>query len=273
MAVSLISQEKAYRAYMEFFDIAERNRRWHPINDIPWGKIDFAKNTEEKAICVETFCGVELYIPDYTANGFNLTRSIFGHAWFQANWGYEESKHGLCFREYLIQSGLRSPAQYAEFEQKIFAKVWNLPFHTRRQMTCYGALQESATFLIYRSQLKKARQEGDEVLEKIFSYISRDEGAHMGFYIKVLQLELEDDREGTLADLAHVVYHFQMPGIGLIPEYDRRLGVDGVGISPQQFLKKGIFPVLKAIGTSRRELVKMLHKNKTQIYQPKPELL
>ena len=273
MAVSLISQEKAYRAYMEFFDIAERNRRWHPINDIPWEKLDFAKNTEEKAICVETFCGVELYIPDYTANGFNLTRSIFGHAWFQANWGYEESKHGLCFREYLIRSGLRSPTQYAEFEQKIFAKVWNLPFHTRRQMTCYGALQESATFLIYRSQLKKARQEGDEVLGKIFSYISRDEGAHMGFYIKVLQLELEDDREGTLADLAHVVYHFQMPGIGLIPEYDRRLGVDGVGISPQQFLKQGIFPVLKAIGTSRRELVKMLHKNKTQIYQSKPELL
>jgi acyl-[acyl-carrier-protein] desaturase len=84
----------------------------------------------------------------------------------------------------------------------------------------------------------------------------------MGFYIKVLQFELEEDREGTLADLAHVVYHFKMPGVGLIPEYDQRLGVDGVGINSQQFLQRGIFPLLKAVGTSRQELVRLLHKNK-----------
>jgi acyl-[acyl-carrier-protein] desaturase len=268
MAISSISKEKAYRAYMEFFDVAERNRRWHPMTDIPWEELDSSKNTEEKAICIETFCGVELYVPDYTANGFNLTRSIFGHAWFQANWGYEESKHGLSFREYLIQSGLRTPEQYAEFEQKIFSKIWNLPFHTRRQMTCYGALQESATFLIYRNQLKKAQQEGDKVLEKLYFYVSRDEGAHMGFYIKVLQLELEDDREGTLEDLAHVVYHFKMPGVDLIPEYDQRLGVNGVGISSQQFLEKGIFPLLKAVGTNRRELLKLLSKKNAPNVSP-----
>jgi acyl-[acyl-carrier-protein] desaturase len=40
----------------------------------------------------------------------------------------KESKHGPTFREYLIASGLRTEEQYAEFEQKIFAKVWNLPF-------------------------------------------------------------------------------------------------------------------------------------------------
>jgi acyl-[acyl-carrier-protein] desaturase len=257
MAVSQISKEKIYRAYMEFFDVAERTRRWNPMNDIPWDKIDHSNNTEEKAICIETFCGIELYVPDYTANSFNLTRSIFGQAWFQASWGYEESKHGLSFREYLIRSGLRTPDQYADFEQKIFSKVWNLPFHTRRQMTCYGALQESATFIIYRNQFKKAKQEGDEVLKKIYFYVSRDEGAHMGFYIKVLRLELEDDREGALKDLAHVIYHFQMPGIGLIPEYDQRLKVEGVVISSQQFLEKAVFPLLKAVGTSRRELVKL----------------
>lgn len=262
MGASLTHKEKIHRAYMEFFDVAERKRRWHPLNDIPWEKLDPSKNTEEKAICAETFCGVELYVPDYTAQGLNLTRSTFGLAWFEANWGYEESKHGLTFREYLIRSGLRTEEQYTQFEQQIFAKVWNLPFHTPRQMTCYGALQESATFLIYRAQLEKARQEGEEVLEKIYFYVSRDEAAHMGFYIKVLQLELEDDPEGTLSDLAHVVSHFQMPGVGLIPEYDKRLGVNGVGISSQQFLQKGIFPLLKAVGTSRKELVRILHQKK-----------
>jgi acyl-[acyl-carrier-protein] desaturase len=249
---------------MEFFDVAERKRRWHPFNDIPWDKLDPSQNTEEKAICAETFCGVELYVPDYTANAFNLTRQIFGLAWFEACWGYEESKHGLTFREYLVRSGLRTEEQYAEFEQKILAKVWNLPFHTPRQMSCYGALQESATFLIYRVQLEKARQEGDEVLEKIYSYISKDEAAHMGFYIKVLQFEMEEDREGTLADLAHVIYHFEMPGVGLIPEYEERLAVEGVGITSQQFLQKGIFPLLKAVGTNRREMVRMLHQKKNQ---------
>lgn len=262
MSTSLNSQEKIYRAYMEFFDIAERKRRWHPFNDIPWDKLDPSKNTEEKAICAETFCGVELYVPDYTAQGLNLTRSNFGLAWFEANWGYEESKHGLTFREYLVRSGLRTEAQYADFEQKVFAKVWNLPFHTSRQMTCYGALQESATFLIYRARLEMAKQEGDEVLEKIYFYISRDEAAHMGFYIKVLQLNVEDDREGSLSDLAHVVSHFQMPGVGLIPEYDQRLGVNGVGISSQQFLQRGLFPLLKAVGTSRQELVKLWNSKK-----------
>jgi acyl-[acyl-carrier-protein] desaturase len=264
MTATLTHREKMYRAYMEFFDVAERKRRWHPFNDIPWDKLDPSQNTEEKAICAETFCGVELYVPDYTANAFNLTRQIFGLAWFEACWGYEESKHGLTFREYLVRSGLRTEEQYAEFEQKILAKVWNLPFHTPRQMSCYGALQESATFLIYRVQLEKARQEGDEVLEKIYSYISKDEAAHMGFYIKVIQFEMEEDREGTLADLAHVIYHFEMPGVGLIPEYEKRLAVEGVGITSQQFLQKGIFPLLKAVGTSRREMVRMLHQKKNQ---------
>lgn len=262
MAVSIASREKAYRAYNEFFDVAERKRRWHPFNDVPWEKMDRSKHSEETAICLETFCGVELYVPDYTANGFNLTRDIFGHGWFQANWGYEESKHGLVFREYLIQSGLRTLEQYYAFEDQIFGKVWKLPFHTRRQMTCYGALQESATYLIYQAQKEKAKQEGAELLETLFFLISRDEAAHHGFYKKVIQLEIEDDRDGTIADLAHVIANFQMPGVGLIPEYDERLKTAGVAISPDHFLQQGIFPLLKAVGTSRREIIAVLQKKR-----------
>jgi hypothetical protein len=42
----------------------------------------------------------------------------------------------------------------------------------------------------------------------------------------------------------------------LIPEYDERLEVLGVGISPQYFLQHGVFPLLRAVGTSRAELIK-----------------
>src|SRR5262249_41505035 len=102
----------------------------------------------------------------------------------------------------------------------------------------------------------KAKLNGNETLEKIYFLISRDEAAHRGFYQKILQFEMEEDREGAMADLANVVFNFQMPGVGLIPEYDERLRVLGVGISPQYFLQHGVFPLLRALGTSRAELIK-----------------
>ena len=53
-----------------------------------------------------------------------------------------------------------------------------------------------------------------------------------------------------------------MPGVGLIPEYDERLKVAGVAITPDEFLQRGIFPLLKALGTSRRELIAALQKRR-----------
>lgn len=268
MGATLTQREKIYRAYCEFFNTADKKRRWNPFNDIPWEKINPTLNTEDDAICLETFCGVELYVPDYTSNAFNLTRNLFGAAWFEASWGYEESRHALAYREYLIRSGLRTEEQYNAFEDKIFSKVWKLPFQTRRQMNCYGALQESATYLIYASQREKARRNGNEVLDKIYFLISRDEAAHRGFYQKLLQFELEEDREGALEDLAKVAFNFQMPGVGLIPEYDERLKVLGVGLSPQYFLQHGIFPLLRAVGTDRAELIKASRRARAKDVAP-----
>lgn len=262
MAASEKMREGVYRAYLEFFDVAERKRRWHPLNDIPWEKVDRSRIGEEDAIRVETFCGVELYVPDYTANGLHLTRRSFGLAWFEASWGFEESKHGLVFREYLVRSGLRTEEQVQAFEDQIFSKVWTLPYPNIRQMNAYGALQEAATYLIYRAQRQAAIERGDEVLEKMFHFVGRDEAAHLGFYRQVLELEMAEDREGTIADLAHVVSRFEMPGVKLIPEWEKRMAVPGVAISSEHFLQAGVFPLLKSVGTSRRELVHALQRSK-----------
>lgn len=261
MGATLSQREKMYRAYCEYFDTAEKKRHWNPLSDIAWDKIDRSKNTEEDAVCLETFCGVELYVPDYTSNAFNMTRHMFGAAWFEASWGYEESRHALVYREYLIRSGLRTEEQYEEFEGKILGKVWKLPFQTRRQMNCYGALQESATYLIYAQQRDKAKRNGNEVLENIYFLVCRDEAAHRGFYKKILEFEFEEDRDGALTDLAHVVFNFVMPGVNLIPEYEERLQVEGVGITPQYFLQHGVFPLLKSLGTSRSELMKYYRRS------------
>lgn len=264
MAVSRARKQKMYRAYMEFFEIAEKKRRWNIWDDIPWNKLNPELNDESDAVRVETFCGVELYVPDYTAQGFNFARDIFGQAWFAANWGYEESKHALVFREYLIRSGLRTEDQYLDYEEQILSKVWLSPAASMRQTAIYGAFQEIATYHIYHQQYQKALRDGNEVLARIVHYVSRDEAAHCGFYRKVVAMDMEDDPQGTMEDLAMIVSNFQMPGALLIPDYETRVLTEGVGLTKEQFMMHAIFPTLRQFGTTRGELVKVMRARRAR---------
>jgi acyl-[acyl-carrier-protein] desaturase len=252
MTVSM--REGSYRLYLDYLETAETKRRWNIFNDIPWDELDISKTTAKTAACIETFCAEEMYLPDYTANGLGLVRTSFGPAWFQACWTFEESRHGLVFREYLTRSGLHTDAQFAKLEAEVFANVWSLPFTTPRQMACYGALQEGATFLAYRAQRERARAAGDKVLEAIFHLVGRDEAAHGGFYRSLVELELAHDRAGTVDDLAFVLANFKMPGDGLIANYRERLLASGAGISPRVFLQRVVLPMLSTLGTTRDEL-------------------
>lgn len=259
-------REQMYRDYMEFFEHAEKHRRWNPMNDIPWDLLersggrerivnDRSAADENTAVCLETFCGVELFIPDYTKNGLNISRDIFGQAWFHLCWGYEESKHALAFREYLLRSGLRTLDQYMDYEEKVLETEWQMPFSSNREMACYGALQEIATYLIYASQREQHRRDGNETLARVFELVGRDEAAHASFYRKFMRFEFQEDPEGTAEDLAHVISHFEMPGASLVPEFEQRLNVDGVAISKQLFMERGIMPTLKFIGMTRRDML------------------
>src|SRR5262249_16037811 len=146
-----------------------------------------------------------------------------GQAWFQANWAYEESKHALTLSEYLVRSGMRTQEQMFDLQNQIFAKEWNLPFNTPRQMTFYGCVQEMATFVIYGKHREGAAAENDECLRTIYDFIARDEIAHCRFYQGVIKILLDEDRMGTLTDMAQVFANFQMPGVGIVPEYDSRI--------------------------------------------------
>jgi len=248
-------EEKIYNEYMTFFEKAERERRWNVFTDIPWDKVN-RDASEELALCAETFCSVEMYLPDYVAGGINLVRKYFGQAWFQANWAYEESKHSLTLMQYLLRSGKRTEEQMADLQNRIFDKQWNLPFHTPRQMTFYGCVQEMATFVIYVKHRERAAQEGDECLREIYDYIARDEIAHTRFYQGVIKVLLEEDREGTLADMAHVFANFEMPGVGLVPDYDERiLKMREAGIDRSVFIQKVYLPILKYLNVSRHDML------------------
>ena len=250
----MTAKEKFYRVYMDFFEIAERKRRWNLFEDVPWDKLSVRSNTEQRAIRIETYCAEEMFLPDYTVGGIELLRGVFGLAWFQAAWSGEEARHGLVFREYLLRSGLRTQQEVDELEAGVFARTWEAPFATRRQMSCYAALQESATYLAYRAQKDRAELEKDATLEAIFFLVSRDEAAHAGFYRAMIEIEMAEDRVGTLADLANVITNFKMPGDGLIPNYHKSLRIGGGGISPRTFLTRAVLPLLKQLGATRDEL-------------------
>jgi acyl-[acyl-carrier-protein] desaturase len=149
---------------------------------------------------------------------------------------------------------MRSDAQINALDEMVFSRDWIPPFATVRQMSCYGALQEGATYTAYKAQKEKAEREGDVVLKAIFTYVASDEAAHAGFYRKVVEIEMAADREATIRDFAHVLANFKMPGDGLIPHYHERLKVGGGGITARQFMEGVVLSTLRSLGITRAEL-------------------
>ena len=98
-----------WQLFRDFFDLAERRRRWRVADDIPWNECNPALKPVIADV-VETFCAVELYLPDYSAKILPKVRHSKSRSWFYANWGYEESKHSLVLQEWLMRSGHRTAA-------------------------------------------------------------------------------------------------------------------------------------------------------------------
>jgi acyl-[acyl-carrier-protein] desaturase len=163
-----------YRVYLDFLETAEKKRRWNIFDDIPWDKLDIAGASDATAQRIELYCSEELYVPDYASRSLEMVRANFGMSWFQNCWAFEETRHGLVFREYLTRSGKCSQAEFATLADEVSARPWDLPYATMRRMVCYGALQEGATYAAYKVQKDKARDAGDQVLEAIFHFVVRD---------------------------------------------------------------------------------------------------
>ena len=253
--ISRALREKFYRAYWEFFEHAERSRRWSVTEDVAWDAVEKEGKNDTLALCAETFCGVEMYLPDYIITNLESVRGSFGRTWFGANWGYEESKHALVLREYLRRSGNRTEDQLFDYEEKILSQRWDRPFPTERQMTAYAAIQERTTFVIYKKQEKRCMQAGATGLAGIYKLIARDEMAHTRFYEDMMELHLAEDRQGTLEDVAHVFRNFKMPAGDLVPDYDSRVEVmREAGIDRGVFLTEVWAPCLKALKLTRHDL-------------------
>lgn len=257
---------KLYQSFTTFFDKAEQERRWNPYRDVPWDRIN-PETPAFVATCAETFLGVESFLPDYIRQGLEVVRaSSWAQRSFAANWGYEELKHSIGLMEYLLRSGKRTQEQMFDFQSQLMVEQWKRPFDTARQMTIYGSFQEMATFVIYLRHEALAKQYNDEALAAVYRFNARDEIAHAHFYEDVVKVYLEEDREGTLRDIAHVAQHFEMPGVGIVPDYDARIELMRAHghVDRDIFLQKVYFPVLKYLGVTRQELVDIAKRERTE---------
>ena len=141
--------KRIYDLFRDFFDRSERKRRWSIRDDIPWDQCNPALNPAIADV-VETFCAVELYLPDYLSKTIPQVRNHRGRAWFFANWGYEESKHALALETWLLESGNRTYDEIRGFEETILSREWDLTYEDPLDMMLYTSFQEFATGLNYR---------------------------------------------------------------------------------------------------------------------------
>ena len=250
-------EPRLWALYRNFFDQAEKSRRWRIREDIPWSECN--PNLDPAiADVVETFCAVELYLPDYTGKILPVIRHSKGRTWFYANWGYEESKHSLALGDWLLKSKHRSEEQMADMEEMVFAREWNLPTDCPLGMLAYAMVQEHATFINYRNLRNRIKERGgDPALEKLLRFVSTDEAAHHAFFKKCMEMFVEIDRDGSIEALKRVLNQFQMPAIhDLLDENAKRIArVRELEIFNEEIFFTEVYePVIRGLGIERIEM-------------------
>ena len=271
-------EEIFHESFLRYFKNAEEKRRWNIERDIPWEKATGVAS-DLTAQIVESFSAVEMYLPDYTHKIMTLIRRSRGRAYFQANWGYEESKHSLVLEEWLIRSGKRTYEQVRAFENELLGAEWDLPFETPRQMIIYTMVQELATAINYTNLRRRAEDEKDEVLSRTLRWVSADESAHYNFFRKSVKAYLLLEPEETVADLKFVFDNFAMPAHALIPDWEKRgEAIENAGIyGPKMYLAKIRRPILddlnigrtmlKAAGLPDKEADELADKNEAAVVE------
>jgi len=259
--VSATLENRFYDLYLEYFHKAEAHRRWNLLEDIPWNQIS---RTPDPAVTkiMEAYMAVELYLPDYTSKILHLIRRSRGRAWFQANWGYEESKHSLALEMWLTRSGSRTDEEIRGFEEEILSREWMLPYESPLEMIVYTVFQEYATKLNYHGLRRAAQESNDPALDKVLTLLARDEVAHFEFFKNGVLIHMEQNRDKVVETLNHIIKTFRMPAQDIIPDWDSRdqLIRDMHIFDDRIYMREVVGPVLKALKVSREELREARHR-------------
>jgi len=247
---------RIYQLFRDYFDKAEKKRRWSIKDDIPWKECNKSLPRSISDV-LETFSAVELYLPDYLAKLIPQVRTNRGRSWMLANWGYEECKHSMAFEDWLLHSGSRSEEQLADLEANVFSYDWNLPYDNARGMVCYTMIQELATAIHYENLKKIVHAEGGcPALERTLQLVAIDERAHADFFRRLVSLYLEDDRDATLEQLRRVFNTFAMPAVHMLADSQQRMTeVKELRIFDEEtYLYEVCEPILAKLGLTRKDM-------------------
>ena len=245
-----------YRVFRDYFDLAEKKRRWNIRDDVPWAQCNRSLNPA-LADVVETFCAVELYLPDYLSKLIPQVRANRGRAWMLANWGYEECKHSMVLEDWLLRADMRSDEQIADMHNEVFSHEWDLPYDNARGMLVYTVFQEVATRIHYIRLADIVRREGGcPALERALHLVAIDEAAHGDFFRRLVSIYLEYDRPGTLEQVRRVVNTFRMPSVHLLSDGKQRMNeVKDFNIFTDEIFFSQVYqPVMTRLGIHRNEL-------------------
>lgn len=258
-------EKQIWLLYRDFFDMAERRRRWSICDDIPWNQCNRNLNPAIADV-VESFCAVELYLPDYTSKILPVVRSSRGRVWFYANWGYEESKHSLVLHDWLMRSGHRTEEQLDDLDKMVFAGQWNLPHDSHLGMLAYAMVQEHATWLNYRNLRQRVQEQGnDPALAQLLLFLAVDEKSHHVFFRQCVELYLKHDRPAMLDQLRRVMNNFAMPAIHEFADSHKRIaGIKALEIFNEDMYYREVYlPLLAQLGIERSEMRQRLPVKKS----------
>ena len=258
-------KKRLWPMFLDYFNKAERRRRWNVEEDIPW---DTANNRHPPAIAtiIESFCAVELYLPDYVAKALPMIRTNRAWAWTHINWGYEEAKHSIGLERWLIRSGCRTEEQMTDLQDRLFQHEWNLPQDSAAGMLVYAMTQELATWLNYRNLRRHVNEQDDPALYKILGFVTVDERAHHSYYFEIVKVFLEIDRPGTINLLRRVIGGFSMPAVDYLAD-SRQLRADirSMKIFDEDiFYQEVVMVLLDGLGISRAEFRERKAPRKSQ---------
>jgi acyl-[acyl-carrier-protein] desaturase len=248
------TRAKIWQAYRDFFDVAEKKRRWNVRDDIPWD--DCNPNLDPViADVVQTFCMVELFLPDYLSKQLPQVRANKGRAMMLANWGYEESKHSMVLNDWMLKGKHRTEEQIADMETSVFEREWSLKYNDPLATVVYTMVQEVATRVNYRN-LRKAAGGRCPALDQVLEFVQIDEAAHGHFFRQVVSIYLEEHRAETLERIRMVLNTFTMPADHLLADGRQRVA----NIKALKIFDEGVFlnevatPLLAQLGLTRADL-------------------
>ncbi len=247
-------KKKIWNIYRDYFDLAEKKRRWNMNTDIPWDKCNPGVDPA-LADVVQTFCMIELFLPDYLSKQLPQVRNSKGRAWMLASWGYEESKHSMVLNDWLLRAGHRTESQLQDMEDGVFEKEWTLRYNDPLATVVYTMVQEVATRVNYRN-LRHAAGGHCPALDKVLELVQIDEAAHGHFFRQLVSVFLEEQREATLERIRMVLNTFAMPADHLLADGRRRIAaVKELKIFDEgNYLNDVVTPLLSQLGLTRADI-------------------